>query len=306
MPHSHVFLGENHATAARRTWAVIGLCTAMMLAEIAGGWLFGSIALVADGLHMATHAGAMLLAGLAYTHASRHAENPRFSFGTGKFGDLAGYTSAVILAMVALLIAWESLGRLLAPTPIAFAEALPIAVLGLAVNAASAVLLGGEEGHHHHDHDDHHHDHHHHHAHAATHRDHNIRAAAVHVLADAAVSVLVILGLLAARFLGWMWMDPLAGLIGAAVIASWAYGLMRDTGAILLDASADPHLAEHVRAAIEAEDAVVTDLHLWRLGPGHLGAILAVTGPATAAEYRARLSGFREISHLTIEVEPPG
>jgi cation diffusion facilitator family transporter len=307
--HGHVFLGEGHQHAERRTWAVIVLCGAMMLLEIVGGALFGSIALVADGLHMSTHAGALLLAALAYSYARRHADDPRFTFGTGKLGDLAGFTSAVILAMIALLIGYEAISRFVRPVPIHFAEAIPIAVLGLAVNVASAWLLGGE--HHHHDghdhrHNDHHHDEHdHHHAHGATHRDNNMRAAVVHVLADAAVSMLVIVGLLLARAFGWLWMDPLAGLVGACVIASWSYGLIRDTGAILLDMNPDRHMAEHLREAIESDGDRLADLHLWRLGPGHLGAIISVVTAKSRGPdfYRAQLNGFHALSHVTVEVE---
>jgi cation diffusion facilitator family transporter len=314
--HPHLFLGASHQRNERRTWTVIWLCTAMMVAEIAGGWMFGSVALIADGLHMSTHAGALLLAATAYTYARRHAEDARFSFGTGKFGDLAGYTSAIVLAMIALLIAWEAVQRLLAPVPIHYAEAIAIAVLGLGVNLVSAWMLGGEHhhGHHHHhdahdhDHDhDHHHDHddHHHHGHGHAHtRDNNMRAAFVHVLADAAVSVLVILGLALAWAFGWNRMDPLAGLVGAAVIASWAWGLVRDTGAILLDMVPDAALARQVRAAVEADGARLTDLHLWRLGPGHLGAILSVESPRPLPPdaYRARLAGIGGLSHVTVEV----
>src|ERR1700723_99334 len=194
LQHSHSFLGAAHERSERKAWAVIWLCGAMMVAEIVGGLLFGSIALVADGMHMSTHAGALLLAALAYSYARRHADDPRFTFGTGKLGDLAGFTSAIILAIIAVLIGYESVGRIFAPVPIHFAEAIPIACLGLAVNVASALILSG--GGHHHDHD-HHHDHHH--DHAPTHRDNNMRAAVVHVIADAAVSVLVIVGLLLAR-----------------------------------------------------------------------------------------------------------
>jgi cation diffusion facilitator family transporter len=300
MSHSHVFLGERHAASARRTWAVIWLCGAMMVAEIAGGLLFGSIALVADGMHMSTHAGALLLAALAYSYASRHAEDPRFTFGTGKLGDLAGFSSAIILAGIAVLIGYESFGRLIAPVPIRFAEALPIAGLGLLVNIASAWLLGGDHDHHH-DHAHHAHDHHHDHA----HRDNNMRAAIVHVLADAAVSVLVIVGLLLARAFGWLWMDPLAGIVGACVIASWSYGLIRDTGAILLDMTPDRRLAMRMRQVLEDDGDRVADLHLWRLGPGHLGAIISVvtTTPRGPADYRAKLNGFEMLSHLTVEVE---
>jgi cation diffusion facilitator family transporter len=300
--HSHVFLGAGHARSERRTWAVIWLCGAMMLLEIVGGLLFGSIALVADGLHMSTHAGALLLAALAYTYARRHADDPRFTFGTGKLGDLAGFASAIILAMIALLIGYEAVGRLFAPVPIRFASAIPIAALGLAVNIASAWLLGGGHHDHHDHHDHHHHDDHDHHDHA--HRDNNLRAALVHVLADAAVSALVIAGLLLARAFGWLWMDPLAGLVGALVIASWAYRLVRDTGAILLDMTPDRAMAETVRRTIESEGDRLADLHLWRLGPGHLGAIISVATrePRGQEFYRARLARFPTLSHLTIEV----
>lgn len=412
--HSHVFLGEEHATSERRTWAVIWLCGAMMVAEIVGGLLFGSIALVADGLHMSTHAGALLLAALAYTYARRHAADPRFTFGTGKLGDLAGFTSAIILAMIALLIGYESVVRLFEPVPIHFAEAIPVAILGLAVNIASAWLLGGgghghDHGHSHshghghsHSHGHHHgHDHghahgaghdethriataagevvlevfedgvpprfrlagpeldadavsietvrpdgtrqrfafvdrgeglesvdeipephafvanvtidgqthavrfeEHEHAHAKTARDNNMRAAVVHVIGDAAVSVLVIVGLVLARAFGWLWMDPLAGIVGAVVIASWAFALIRDTGAILLDMNPDRGMAERLRQTIEGDGDEIADLHLWRLGPGHLGAIISVVTRARRGQdyYRARLARFRSLSHLTIEV----
>ncbi len=303
--HSHVFLGAGHEHAEGRTWAVIWLCGAMMVLEIVGGALFGSIALVADGLHMTTHAGALLLAALAYRYARRHATDPRFSFGTGKLGDLAGFTSAIVLAMISLLIGYEAMLRLLAPVPIRFEEALPIATLGLGVNVASAWLLSRGE-HHHHGHDHAAHDHgdagH---AHAA-HRDNNMRAALVHVAADAAVSVLVIVGLLLARTFGWLWMDPLAGLVGAVVIASWAWSLVRDTGAILLDMNPDHAMADRIRRTIEDEGDRLTDFHLWRLGPGHLGAIVCVTSPENrgAEFYRARLAQFRTLSHVTVETRP--
>jgi len=398
--HSHVFLGEGHERNERRTWMVIWLCGAMMIVEIVGGLLFGSIALVADGLHMSTHAGALLLAALAYTYARKRAGDPNFTFGTGKFGDLAGFSSAIILAMIALLIAYESVSRLFVPVTIHFAEAIPIACLGLVVNIASAWLLGGGEHHHHgdnrshahyeHDHDEAHristgagvvvlkvfedgaparfritfedssgapvgvaaietvradgvrkvfamanrggylesveeipephaftahvrigqqdypvvfeeHDH----AQASTHRDNNMRAAVIHVMADAAVSVLVITGLLLARGFGWLWMDPLAGMVGAAVIASWSYGLIRDTGAILLDMTPDRAMAERIRNTVEGDGDHLTDLHLWRLGPGHLGAIVSVStskhrGPD---HYRRLLGPFRALSHVTVEVQ---
>jgi cation diffusion facilitator family transporter len=330
-PHNHVFLGKDHDKAERRTWAVIILCTVMMIAEIVGGALFGSLALIADGLHMSTHAGALLLAALAYTYARKYANDRSFSFGTGKFGDLAGYSSAIVLAMIALLIGYEAVSRFLTPVPISFGEAIPIAVLGLAVNVASAWLLSGGQ-HHGHGHDhahghDHGHEeaarrveaglaqeqklefeeHDHDHGHGAHHRDNNMRAAIVHVMADAAVSVLVIVGLLLARAFGWLWMDPLAGFIGALVIANWSVRLLRDTGAILLDRTPDPRMAERVRRIIEDEGDQVTDLHLWRLGPGHLGAIVSVATSGThgAAHYRQRLAKFADLSHVTVEVQHP-
>nr|MEA2798706.1 hypothetical protein [Phenylobacterium sp.] len=395
--HSHLFLGAGHARNERRTWVVIALCGAMMLIEIAGGLAFGSIALVADGLHMSTHAGALLLAALAYTFSRRYAHDPRFSFGTGKLGDLAGFTSAIVLAMIALLIGYEAFSRFLAPTPIHFGQAIPIAVLGLAVNIASAWLLGADHDHGHgHGHGhangeeaqripveggavelsifeeeapprfrlvaegavrlsptavsietirpdgarqkfrmldygaylesveeipephaftarlkigteahvavfaEHDHSH-------AHHRDNNMRAAVVHVLADAAVSVLVILGLTLARLFGWLWMDPLAGLVGALVIASWSYGLIRETGAILLDMNPDQRLADVIRRTVEAQGDKVCDLHLWRLGPGHLGAIVGVrTDSGRGADfYRSRLERLPSLSHLTVEVTGP-
>ncbi len=306
--HDHVFLGESHEKSEKKTWAVIWLCTTMMVAEIFGGWLFGSVALIADGVHMSTHAGALLLAALAYSYARRHCADPRFTFGTGKLGDLAGFTSALILGMIALLIANEALSRLFAPVPIKFAEAIPIACLGLAVNLASAWLLSGG---HHHDHGhghSHAHDSHHDHDHAHDHhRDNNFRAALVHVVADAAVSVLVIAGLLLARAFGWLWMDPLAGIVGAVVIASWAFTLIRDAGAILLDMNPDRAMTEKLRGAIECDGDRLADLHLWRLGPGHLGAIVSVvtTSPRNEDFYRQKLIGFKSLSHLTIEVRTP-
>ena len=408
--HAHFFLADSHERSERKTWAVIWLCGLMMIAEIVGGSLFGSMALVADGLHMSTHAGALLIAALAYTYARRHASDARFSFGTGKLGDLAGFTSAIILAMIALLIGYEAVSRLLNPVTINFSQAIPIAVVGLGVNIASAWLLsgGGHEHSHGHDHpsddleespevrqvqtasgpltlevfedgvpprfrirlesdtgsqasslrlatvetrrpdgsrqifrfaqkngycesieeipephefearltlplggtvenhtvslEEHDHDHGGHNE--KTHRDNNFRAALVHVLADAAVSVLVIVGLILARRFGWLWIDPVVGIVGALVIANWSFGLIRDTGGILLDMNADGRLAQRIRTVVESNGDRLADLHLWRLGPGHLGAILSVETTTSRNElfYREKLRVFAALSHLTIEL----
>jgi cation diffusion facilitator family transporter len=402
--HTHVFLGEGHEQNERRTWMVIALCSVMMVAEIVGGLLFGSLALVADGLHMSTHASALLLAALAYSFARRHADDARFSFGTGKLGDLAGFTSAIILAMIALVIGYEAFTRFIWPVPIHYGEAIPIAVLGLIVNVASVLLLSGAGHDHHHGHGHSHsraghvHDHdeahflqtsagplalevfedgvpprfrlscarktlvadeisietvrsdgirqvfafaargdylesfdeipephaftarvsldggreihdvafvEHEHADASTHRDNNMRSAVVHVLADAAVSLLVIAGLSLGWYLGWTFMDPVVGLIGALVIAAWAFTLIRDTGAILLDMNPDRSMAERMRRVVEADGDRLTDLHLWRLGPGHLAAILSVaTRRQRGADYyQSLLKRFRTLSHVTVQVQ---
>jgi cation diffusion facilitator family transporter len=406
--HSHVFLGAGHQQNERKTWAVIVLCTVMMLAEIIGGTLFGSLALVADGLHMSTHAGAILIAALAYTYARRHANDPRFGFGTGKLGDLAGFSSALVLAMIALLIGFEAVVRFLSPVPIHFAEAIPIAIVGLGVNLLSAWLLKGDDhGHSHgHGHDRHAQGHadesqrvetengglvitvaengmsprfrltfeggnpapasvsletlrhdgsrqsfsfvdcgdcleskeeipephefdvqlqlpsgehilsfvehspadEHLSGSASAHRDHNIRSAYVHVAADAAVSVVTIVGLVLARTFNWLWMDPLASAIGAVVIANWALGLIRDTGGVLLDVVPDQRMQGQIRQAIEDVGDQLVDLHLWRLGPGHLGVVLSILsdGVRTPDYFRTKLSRFRALSHITVEVRARG
>ena len=304
--HQHVFLGTGHSAVERKAWAVIALCSAMMVLELVGGVLFGSLALVADGLHMSTHAMAMVIAAVAYTFARRRANDARFSFGTGKLGDLAGFTNAIVLVLIAALIGYEAVTRLFAPIHIAFAEAIPIAILGLAVNIASAWLLSGGSDHHHaHSHEhEHEHEHEDDHVHHRAHRDHNLRAIFVHVAADAAVSVFAILGLLAGRFLGWVWMDPLMGIVGALVIAVWAVGLLRETCRVLLDMTPDTALAARIRAAVEPDGDRVSDLHLWRLGPGHLGVILAIDTSESrdGTFYRRLLTRFGDLSHVTIEV----
>ena len=316
--HPHVFLGTKHDRHERRTWFVVALTAAMMVAEITGGTLFGSMAVVADGWHMSTHAGALTIAALAYRFARRHARDPRFSFGTGKVGELAAFCSAVILAMIAVAIGYEAVTRLFAPVAIDFAQATWLAVVGLGVNLASAWLLFDKDHHHayrapaddhHDDHDHHDHAHEHGHEHAHGHHQHhahdsNIRAAYVHVLADAMTSVLAIVGLLAGRFYGWVFMDPLMALIGVGVILSWSFGLIRMSGTVLLDMVPDRHLAGHIRKRLEIDGDRVSDLHLWRLGPGHSGLIAAVVSdrPQAPSAYKQRLDGIAGLSHVTVEV----
>ncbi len=273
---------------------VVALTAAMMVAEIGGGAIFGSMALIADGLHMSTHVAALGVAALAYAYARRHANDPRFAFGTGKFGDLAAFASGLVLAMVALFIGYESVVRLIAPRSIAYNEALGIAVLGLCVNLASAWLLRDDPRHERASRGDHRHDH----------TDHNLRAAYVHVLADAATSLLAVGGLLLARNFGLVFMDPAVGLIGMGVILSWAYGLLRDAGGVLLDVTSDDRLREAIKARLETEGDFVSDLHLWRLGPGHRAAVISIVSdhPKSPQEHKARLADLPGLSHVTIEV----
>jgi len=297
--HDHVFLGARHARHERRTWFVVALTTVMMVGEIAVGWFSGSMALLADGWHMATHAAALGIAGLAYLFARRQAGNSHFTFGTGKFGDLAAFSSAIILAMIAVQIAYESVVRLVNPVPIAYGEAIAVAVLGLAVNLVSAWLLRDDHDHHHgHDH-----------AHGHHHHDNNLRAAYVHVMADAATSILAIAALLMAMYAKWVWADPVVGIVGSVVIASWAVGLIRASGAVLLDVNADEDLEGTIRSRIETKGDRVTDLHLWQVGPGHRAAVISVISdnPLPPATYKRRLGGLHGLSHVTIEVEtcPP-
>jgi len=302
--HDHVFLSDRHDDNARRTLLVVWITAAMMVVEIAAGYWTGSMALLADGFHMATHAGALGVAAAAYAFARKNATNARFSFGTGKVGDLAGFASALILGVIALGIAVESLLRFFSPAKVAFDQAIWIATLGLLVNVVSALALGhGHDHGHHHDHDDHHHhahDHHgHHHAHAET--DNNLRAAYVHVIADAFTSVLAIVALLAGKFAGWVWLDPAMGIVGAIVIGRWSYALMRDAALVLLDAT-DDHVAAEVRELVEGPgDAKITDLHVWRVGPDAHAAIVSVSGSVDVQTVRQRLTPVHELRHITIE-----
>jgi cation diffusion facilitator family transporter len=310
--HDHAFLGARHDRNARRTWAVIALCAVTMVIEIGGGVAFNSMALLADGLHMATHAGAMLIAALAYVYARRWQADPRFSFGTGKLGDLSAFASAIILAFSSLLIGWESVERLLSPESIRYNEAIVIAVLGLTVNLASAWLLRDDHDHHGHghghghDHDHaHEHDHGHHDGHGH-HHDLNLRAAYIHVASDAAISLLAIVGLVLGRQFGWVWMDPVMGVIGALVIARWSFGLVRTAAAVLLDMRPGEALPQAVLKRLEVDGDRVCDLHVWRIGPGHNAAVVTVVSrdPQAPGVYKAKLAGLATLSHVTIEVEP--
>ena len=295
MRHEHVFLGRQHARNERRTWLVVALTAAKMGVEIAAGVAFGSMALIADGLHMSTHTAALAIAALAYLFARRYARDPRFSFGTGKLGELAGFASAIILAVIAALIGVECVARIWSPVPISFDQAIVVAVVGLAVNLASAWLLR-DHHHPHHGHD--HGGHGHHHDHARGHTDHNLRSAYMHVLADALTSVLAIAGLLIARFYGWLWIDPVMGIVGAVVIGIWSWSLIRGAGAVLLDMVPDPQLAGSIRQRLERNGDQVSDLHLWRFGPGHAALIASIVSddPGPTAAYKERLKGLDGLS----------
>ncbi len=310
--HDHMFLGPKHDRNERRTWFVVALTAVMMVGEIVAGSLFGSMALLADGWHMATHAAALGIAAAAYLFARQHARNSRFAFGTGKFGDLAAFSSAIILSLIAVQIFYESVIRLVHPVAIAYGEAIAVAALGLGVNLVSAWLLRDS-----HDHDHHGHGH----SHGSSqgsshgsshdsspghrHHDNNLRAAYIHVLADAATSVLAIAALVIAMYSQWVWADPAVGIIGSLVIASWAFGLIRDSGAVLLDVSVDKNLEAVIRDRLETRGDRVTDLHLWQVGPGHRAAVISVVSdhPLPSATYKRRLGGLRGLSHVTIEVE---
>ncbi len=307
--HPHHFT-QDDSQSERRTRIVIGLTLTMMVLEITAGLAFGSMALLADGWHMATHVAALSITAIAYWYARRHADNPRYSFGTGKVGVLGGFASAIALAVVALVMALESLQRFFQDVTIQFPEAIAVAVVGLIVNLLSALLLRDHHDHHHHhshahdhDHDHDHHDHDHDHTH---HHDHNLRAAYLHVLADALTSLLAIIALVAGMFLGWIWLDAVMGIVGALVITRWSWGLLCDTSAILLDSDVASSKVEAVRAAIEADaDNRVADLHVWRVGPHHLAAIISVVThyPQPPEYYKALLQDMPDLAHLSVEVQ---
>jgi len=290
----HVFLGSGHSRAETRAkWAAI-VTALFMVVEIVCGLAYHSMALLADGAHMATHVGALGLAAGAYWLARRHAGSGRFSFGSGKFGDLAAFASAIILGITALAVAVESVQRIVTPAAVQYGDALLIACIGLAVNLVSALIL--KDDHHGHDHGPGH-------AHGS---DNNMRAAYVHVLADAATSVLAIVALGAGYYFGLGILDPISGLVGAFVIASWSYGLIRDSAMVLLDATADPRMSDEIRGFLESElKARIPDLHLWRLGPGHQGLIVSLVSrdPTSAEVVKAALRRrYPDLSHVTVEV----
>lgn len=300
--HPHDFAVIN-TVGEKRTWYVLILTAVTMLVEIVAGSVFGSMALLADGWHMGTHVAAFLIAIFAYRYARKHATNPAFSFGTGKVNVLGGFASAVALAVVALVMLVESVQRILEPQAIQFNEAILIAAIGLFVNVVSAFLLKDSHAH---DHDhSHSRSHSHHHESDHHHHDHNLRAAYLHVLADALTSVLAIVALLAGKYFAWQWMDPLMGIVGSLIITRWSLGLLKQTSPILLDSSIDPEYQQQIVKAIEADtDNKVSDLHVWKVGANHYAAIVALVThhPRPAEHYKNMLSDFDELAHLTIEV----
>lgn len=290
----------DRGTAERNTRRVIVLTAVMMAVEILAGWRFHSMALLADGWHMGTHVAAFLIAAIAYAMARRHKGDRSFSFGTGKIDVLGGYTSAVILGIVALFMAAESLQRLFEPLQIRYNETIGIGLIGLCVNVTSALLLKHGHGHgHSHGHDHHHHGH----DHGET--DLNFKAAYVHVIADAVTSILAISALLAGKYLGLAWLDPVMGIVGSAVVAQWSWGLLRDTSAILLDRTPETDLGDEIRKAVEADaGTTVSDLHVWPVGVGQFSAVVSIMAkePKTPEYYRKIFGEHEELRHVTIEI----
>ncbi len=297
LQHSHAFGQDQVHAGERRTIIVIAITAATMLVEITAGILFGSMALLADGLHMASHAAALGIAAFAYVYARRHAHDENFSFGPGKVNALGGFTGAVLLAVFALLMGWESLTRFFFPIEIAFNQAIFVAAMGLLVNGVSVFILGGS-------HDDpsregeedraHHHD-------------HNLRSAYLHVLADALTSILAIFALLAAKYFHILWMDPLMGLVGAALVSRWSLGLLRATASVLLDRQGPETLRAKIRDGVEANgEAKISDLHLWSIGPNLYGVILQIVtdNPKPPTYYKRLLPADMKLAHVSVEVNP--
>jgi len=297
--YSHSFGQDKKRPGENRTLIVIAITGTMMIVEIVSGLLFGSMALLGDGLHMASHAAALTINACAYVFARRHAYDTSFSFGTGKVNALGGFTGAILLAGFALLMVWESFHRLINPVDIIFNQAIFVAVIGLVVNGASVFILGAK-GHHRHEQEGDDHGNHHHH-----HHDHNLRSAYLHVLADALTSVLAIVALLAAKYFGYIWMDPLMGIVGAVLVARWSWGLLKSTSAVLLDRQGSEDILKRIRSSIENDgDSRISDLHLWSIGPGIYAVIISVVAqkPKEASEYRNRLPGDLGLVHISIEV----
>lgn len=308
LTHDHIFDQGNNA-AERGTRLVMWITAIMMVVEIAAGWWFNSMALLADGWHMSSHALAIGLSAFAYAAARKYARDPRFAFGTWKIEILAGYTSAVFLLGIAALMAFGSIERIFAPEPIHYREAIIIAAIGLIVNVACAMILG--HAHHDHGHGHHHdHGHHGHHGHEHGHHDLNLKSAYIHVIADAATSVLAILALLGGKYFGARWLDPAMGIVGAALVANWAVGLLRQSGKALLDADMDAPVVQEVRDAIAEHfpDAAISDLHVWRVGKGRYACILALVSarPLSAAAVRGCLAVHEELAHVTVEIAEAG
>lgn len=295
--HTHAFGQDHKRSGELRTIIVIVITGIMMVAEITTGILFGSMALLADGLHMASHAVALSINVFAYIYARHHAHDPRFSFGTGKVNALGGFTGAVLLAIFALIMVGESVERLIYPIEIAFNQAIFVAVIGLIVNGVSVFILGSQG--HHHAHDDHGHDDHHH------HHDHNLRAAYLHVLADALTSLLAIFALLVAKYFGLIWMDPLMGILGAILVSRWSLGLLRSTSAVLLDQQASEDIQKKIRKRIEDDgDSQVADLHIWSIGPNIYSMLVSVVAhnPKSPEHYKELIPSELGLVHTNIEV----
>jgi cation diffusion facilitator family transporter len=291
--HRHDFSVKNEK-GEQRTQYVLILTAITMVVEIVAGSVYGSMALLADGWHMGTHVAAFMIALFAYRYARKHANSPAYAFGTGKVNVLGGFASAIALTVIALVMLIESLQRIIEPQTIHFNQAIFVAGMGLFINVVSAFLLQGDHHHeHHHDHDDHHH------------HDHNLRAAYFHVLADAMTSLLAIVALLSGKFLGWNWLDPVMGIVGAVIITRWSYGLIEQTSPILLDGSIDKEYQQAIKETLENDsDNRVSDIHIWKVGANHYAAIIALVThyPKPAEEYKRLLNKFKELSHVTIEV----
>lgn len=291
LSHNHTFEVAGARRNERRTHVVVAMTATMMVVEIVAGIAFGSMALLADGIHMASHAVALGISAFAYAYARRHAADPRFSFGTGKVNSLGGYTGALLLGLFALLMAWESIERLFNPVEIAFSQALVVAVAGLVINGISVFVLGARE--HHHDHDDHHHD-------------HNIRAAYLHVLADAVTSLTAIVALVVGKIFGILWVDPLMGIAGAVLVGRWSFGLLKQTSMVLLDRQASRPAGIVEKIVAEAEGVEISDLHVWSIAPGSYGVILGLSAPneGVVETIRSKLSEHQELAHVSLDVRP--